>query len=324
MLHRGSWSTVKNPWAIGLVLAASLVVSVVVWQALTEGGVPDPTARDQSPAAAVLNSGILVFREGLEAILVLAAITAGLLRTNGSYWRPIAVGSGIAFLASVASWFVVVAIIDAIPAPALDVQAATGLLAILVLLVVMNWFFHKVYWTGWIGLRHRRRQRVLERSGGLQSGVFFGLALLGFSAIYREGFEIVLFLQNLRLEVGSFPVLEGAATGLFLTAIVAVLTFVAHRRIPYKKMLIATGVLLGAVLIVMVGEEVQEMQLAGWLPTTEVGVPLPDWAGIWFAVFPNVEGLVAQAVAALFVIGSYLVVERSKHRRRPVGEIGNA
>ena len=324
MLHQGSWSTVKNPWAIGLVLAASLVVSVVVWQALTEGGVPDPTARDLSPAAAVLNSGILVFREGLEAILVLAAITAGLLRTDGSYWRPIAAGSGIAFLASVASWFVVVAIIDAIPAPALDVQAATGLLAILVLLVVMNWFFHKVYWTGWIGLHHRRRQRVLERSGGLQSGVFFGLALLGFSAIYREGFEIVLFLQNLRLEVGSFPVLEGAATGLFLTAIVAVLTFVAHRRIPYKKMLIATGVLLGAVLIVMVGEEVQEMQLAGWLPTTEVGVPLPDWAGIWFAVFPNVEGLVAQAVAALFVIGSYLVVECSKHRRRPVGEIGNA
>jgi len=324
MLHRGSWSTVKNPWAIGLVLAASLVVSVVVWQALTEGGVPDPTSRDLSPAAAVLNSGILVFREGLEAILVLAAITAGLLRTDGSYWRPIAAGSGIAFLASVASWFVVVAIIDAIPAPALDVQAATGLLAILVLLVVMNWFFHKVYWTGWIGLHHRRRQRVLERSGGLQSGVFFGLALLGFSAIYREGFEIVLFLQNLRLEVGSFPVLEGAVTGLFLTAIVAVLTFVAHRRIPYKKMLIATGVLLGAVLIVMVGEEVQEMQLAGWLPTTEVGVPLPDWAGIWFAVFPNVEGLVAQAVAALFVIGSYLVVERSKHRRRPVSEIGNA
>jgi high-affinity iron transporter len=324
MLHRGSWSTVKNPWAIGLILAASLVVSVVVWQALTEGGVPDPTARDLSPAAAVLNSGILVFREGLEAILVLAAITAGLLRTDRSYWRPIAVGSGIAFLASVASWFVVVAIIDAIPAPALDVQAATGLLAILVLLVVMNWFFHKVYWTGWIGLHHRRRQRVLERSGGLQSGVFFGLALLGFSAIYREGFEIVLFLQNLRLEVGSFPVLEGAVTGLFLTAIVAVLTFVAHRRIPYKKMLIATGVLLGVVLIVMVGEEVQEMQLAGWLPTTEVGVPLPDWAGIWFAVFPNVEGLVAQAVAALFVIGSYLVVERSKHQRRLAGEIGNA
>jgi high-affinity iron transporter len=264
----------------------------------------------------MLNSGILVFREGLEAILVLAAVTAGLLRSNESYWRPVATGSGAALLATVATWFVVVAIISAIDAPALDVQAATGLLAILVLLVIMNWFFHKVYWTGWIGLHHRRRQRVLERSDGVKSGAFFGLALLGFSAIYREGFEIVLFLQSLRLEVGSFPVLQGVAIGLLLTSIVAVLTFVAHRRIPYKRMLIATGVLLGVVLVVMVGEEVQEMQLAGWLPTTEVGVPLPDWMGIWFAAFPNVEGLVAQAVAAMFVTGSYLVVERNKRSRR--------
>ena len=116
--------------------------------------------------------------------------------------------------------------------------------------------------------------------------------------------------------MGSFPVLEGAAIGLFLTSIVGILTFVAHRRIPYKKMLIATGVLLGVVLVVMVGEEVQEMQLASWLPTTEVGISLPEWLGTWFAVFPNVEGLVAQAGAALFVVGSYLVVERKKRMRR--------
>jgi high-affinity iron transporter len=312
-------SAIKNPWAIGLALAASLVIAVMVWQAMAEGGVPDPTARHLSPAAALLNSGILVFREGLEAILVLAAITAGLLRSNGSYWRPVAAGSGVAFLATVVTWFVVVAIISAVPTPALDVQAATGLLAILVLLVIMNWFFHKVYWSGWIGFHHRRRQQVLESSGGLKSGAFLGLALLGFSAIYREGFEIVLFLQSLRLEVGSFPVLQGAAIGLFLTSIVAVLTFIAHRHIPYKKLLVVTGVLLGVVLVVMVGEEVQEMQLAGWLRTTDIGVPLPGWMGIWFAAFPNVEGLVAQVAAALFVIGSYLIVERKKRARRQVG-----
>jgi high-affinity iron transporter len=47
--------------------------------------------------------------------------------------------------------------------------------------------------------------------------------------------------------------------------------------------------------------------------------------GVWFAAFPNVEGLAAQAVAALFVIGSYLIVERKKRpRRQEVGEIGNA
>ncbi len=116
MLHRASWRSIANPWTIGLILAASLVAAVMVWQAVAEGGVPDPTAGDLSPTAAVLNSGILVFREGLEAILVLAAITAGLMRGNGSYWRPIFAGSAVAFLATVVTWFVVVAIISAVPA----------------------------------------------------------------------------------------------------------------------------------------------------------------------------------------------------------------
>ena len=316
MLQRVSWQKIMSPWLVGLALAAGLVIVVMVWQALTSGGNPDPTAKGLTPAAAVLNSGILVFREGLEAILVLAAITAGLVRSSRSYWRPIAAGSGAGFAASIATWFVVVAVISAINAPALDIQAATGLLAIVVLLVVMNWFFHKVYWTGWIGLHHRRRKRVLERSGGAKKGAFLGLAFLGFTAIYREGFEIVLFLQSLRLKVGSFPVLEGASIGLFLTAIVAVLTFIAHKHIPYKKMLIATGALLGVVLIVMVGEQVQEMQLAGWISTTTLNPPIPGWLGMWFAVFPNVEGLLAQALAALLVIGSYLTVEYRKRPRR--------
>ncbi|WP_010630350.1 hypothetical protein [Sporolactobacillus vineae] len=63
------------------------------------------------------------------------------------------------------------------------------------------------------------------------------------------------------------------------------------------------------VLIVMVGEEVQEMQLAGWLATTEIALPIPDWIGLWFAIFPNVEGITAQILAVLFVLGSYFVAQ---------------
>lgn len=75
--------------------------------------------------------------------------------------------------------------------------------------------------------------------------------------------------------------------------------------------------LLGVVLIVMVGEEVQEMQLAGWLPVTPLNVPLPGWVGLWFPVFPDVESLVAQVLAAAVVLGCYyLAVERSRRRRR--------
>jgi high-affinity iron transporter len=76
--------------------------------------------------------------------------------------------------------------------------------------------------------------------------------------------------------------------------------------------------MLGVVLIVMVGESVQEMQLAGWLPETTVALAIPGWVGLWFAVFPTVEGLVAQVLAAALVLGSYFGAEywRIKRPRR--------
>ena len=300
---RAGWQ--KLTFNLFLVFGALLVLGVLVWQGLTAQGNPDPNAANLSVTTAVVNTGILVFREGLEAILVLSAITASMVRKQQNYWKPVALGSGLSFLATIATWFLVVALISVIPLSELDIQAATGLLAIVVLLIIMNWFFHKIYWTGWIS-HHNRRKQELTSAEGTKRSVFGGLLLLGFTAVYREGFEVVLFLQNLRLRAGGSAILQGVAIGLLLTAIVAVLTFVMHHHLPYKKMLVLTGVMLGAVLIVMVGESVQELQLAHWLPTTELNVHFPAWWGMWFAVFPNVEGLVSQLAAALLVIGSYV------------------
>ena len=132
--------------------------------------------------------------------------------------------------------------------------------------------------------------------------------LLGFASFYREGFEVVLFLQSYHLKLGTKTVFEGALLGLSFTGIVAVLTFVAHHRLPYRKMLVLTGIMLGVVLLVMVGEQAQEMQLAHWLPTTPIPAlanAIPAWMGMWFAVFPTVETLLGQALAAALVIGCY-------------------
>ncbi len=301
---------------IFLALAGLCVVGVLIWQGITASGNPDPTAAHLDHNAAILDTGILVFREGLECILVLAAITASMVGTNQAYRRPIAMGAGLGLLATVGTWFVAIALLNTINAPALAIQAATGLLAIVVLLVIMNWFFHKVYWTGWISFHNRRKKSLMKSAAsGEQSRTRWGLVLLGLTAMYREGFEVVLFLQSIRLQVGSNVVLQGVAIGVGLTAIVGALTFFAHHKLPYKKMLILTGVMLGAVLIVMVGESVQEMQLAGWLTTTNVPIPLPEWLGLWFATFPNVEGLVAQILAGGFVLGSYFLAEYVKVRR---------
>jgi high-affinity iron transporter len=263
-----------------------------------------------------MDVGVLVFREGLECILVLAAITASMTGDKESHRRPVVAGAAVAFVATLVTWFIAVGILHDLgnDISALNLQAASGLLAVVVLLVVMNWFFHKIYWGGWISLHNRRKKALLSaldehpRKGMAARKILWGLGLLGFASLYREGFEVVLFLQGYYLKMGSRIVLIGAVLGLALSAVVAVLTFVGQRRLPYRKMLIFTGILLGGVLLIMVGEQAQEMQLAHWLPTTtipQLSPWIPDWAGVWFSVFPTIETLAAQGLAAILVIGSY-------------------
>src|ERR1051325_5874322 len=298
---------------IGVFGAAAFVVSVLIWQGVTAEGAPDPLRPNTSSTVAFLDIGVLVFREGLECILVLAAITASMTGAKREHRRPVAFGAAFAFIATLITWCIAVRIVGSLSesVPALDLQAATGLLAIVVLLVIMNWFFHKIYWGGWIRAHNRRRQSLLENARTAeisQRRLWWGLILLGFTSLYREGFEVVLFLQSYHLRLGGEVVLKGALLGIALSGIVAALTFILQQRLPYRKMLITTGILLGVVLLVMVGEQAQEMQLAHWISRTEISWlvdVIPPWFGMWFAVFPTYETLLAQAFAAVLVIGSY-------------------
>ncbi len=303
---------------VGLLMAALIVVGVLVWQALASGGNPDPTSPQSAPTVATLNIGVLVFREGLECILVLAAITASMVGEKQAHRWPVMAGAGAAFIATILTWFVAIGILTSLTGSvsALNLQALTGLLAVIVLLVIMNWYFHKIYWGGWVSMHNRRRKTLLDDAANpaiSKTRLLWGLGLLGFTSLYREGFEVVLFLQSFYLRMGGKAVFGGALLGLVFTGMVAVLTFVAHRRLPYRKMLVLTGILLGVVLLVMVGEQAQEMQLAHWIPTTSIGRlegVIPAWMGLWFSVFPTVETLGAQLLAAVLVVGSYFLAQR--------------
>ena len=305
-------------FGIGISIAAIGVIAILVWQGIFAHGAPDPTQPNTSKAVAALDIGVLVFREGLECILVLAAVTASMTGAKQTHRKPVAAGAGVAFIATLITWFVAVRIVDSLSdnMRALDLQAATGLLAVVVLLIIMNWFFHKIYWGGWIRAHNRRRKALVENGHGSETAkrsLIFGLVLLGFTSLYREGFEVVLFLQTYHLRFGGGVVLQGALLGIALSAIVAVLTFVLQQKLPYRKMLITTGVLLGVVLLVMVGEQAQEMQLAHWISTTPIEslVPMiPKWMGLWFSIFPTYETLIAQAIAAVLVVGSYYAARK--------------
>jgi high-affinity iron transporter len=297
-------------WAI----AAAVVAGLVYLMATASTGPVDPTAVTvpQSRTTVVFDAAAIVFREGLEAVLIFAAVTASLRGGHARRRRPMVAGAGLAFVAAVLTWFVAQALLDVASPLGPRLEAITGFIAIVVLMIVLNWFVHKVYWSEWIGRHHRQRRRLLGRAG---VGATAGLVALGFTSVYREGFETVLFLQNLELKAGAGVVLDGVAAGLAATCLVGIATFWLHQKLPYRRMLISTGILVGFVLVVMIGGTALSFQDLGWLPRDGTPFTVPTWMGAWFEMYSTWETLGAQLFAAAFVVGSYYLAEYVKVRR---------
>ena len=284
-------------------------------EALEEGA--GTLGEGASTATIVTNAAVIVFREGLEAVLILAAVMASLLGAARRQRKPMLIGAALAIVASAITFVLAQTVLTSLAQYGEKLEAIVGLVAIGVLLLVLNWFFHKVYWTEHISRFHKRRKSLLALEGGLVSAQAAGFVLLGFSTVYREGFETVLFLQALELSSGPWVVLQGVALGAVAVAVVAVATFVLERKLPYKKMLIVTGVMLTVVLAIIVGKTARTLQGVGWLPITPVDIDVPYWMGLWLGIFPTVETIAAQVASVAFVIGSYMLAERM--RRRPAG-----
>ena len=264
----------------------------------------------------VVNAAIIVFREGLEAVLILAAITASFVGAKSRLRRPVLLGALAGLGATALTWVIAQMILHQLSNGGLQLQAVTGLIAIGVLLLVTNWFFHRVYWSEWIS-RFNRRRKALERLDrlGFISGQVLGLALLGLSSVYREGLETVLFLQALQASAGTGATALGAGIGLAGTMIVGALTFKMQRKLPFKRMLILTGVLIALVLAVMVGTTVHNLQGIGWVASTPTSFRVPLSWSIWMGVYPTWEGIGAQLGAFAFVIGSYFAAREIQVRR---------
>ena len=268
-------------------------------------------------ATVVTNSAIIVFREGLEGVLILAAITASMVGLRAPAAapgvrrrarRPRRLGLHLGPRPDAAAL-----------ARALRREARGGggprghrgavtdhqLVLPQGLLVGVD----RASSTASASATRSSRRR------GFISAQAIGLFVLGLTSVYREGFETVLFLQSLQLSAGTATVLEGAGLGLAMTLAVGAVTFYFQRKLPYKKMLIVTGVFIGFVLVVMVGQTARTMQGTGWIPITPIDVTLPYWTGLWFGVYPTVETIGAQIAAAAFVIGSYFLAQEMKVKR---------
>lgn len=247
-----------------------------------------------------VQSLVLLVREGLEAILVVGALVAFLVKTGaGRRRRDIHIGVGVAIGASLLTAVALETIFLISPAQQEALEGATMVLATAMLFYVSYWLLSKMEVAKW---NRFVRSRVQE---AVSSGSALALASVAFLAVYREGFETVLFYKALLVSGGAggwIPVTGGAALG---TMVLGVTYFVINRfgvKLPLKPFFAVTSAFLYYMAFVFAGKGVAELQEGGLIGTTVVGGPRLPALGI----YPTLESFLAQGLLVVLALVAVL------------------
>lgn len=272
-------------------------------------------------AAPLLAAGLsfsIIFREGLEAVLMIAVLLGALEAGRAAgYRRPLLWGVGGALLATALTWLLAELVIDIAPLGQELIAGIAGLLAVTVLFAVSFWLVSRMEQRRWMEFM---RSRV---SAAIATGSALAFAGLGFTAVYREGFETVLFYQTLLLFAHGL----GLWIALGLTAGTAALGGVAWailrlgRRLPIRTFLAASAAVVLLLSIAFLGNAVAALQDADMLSVTPVAshaLRLPVFLIDITGIHATKEGLAAQASLALvYLVGiAYLLMWLPARRRR--------
>ncbi|MBV4453353.1 MULTISPECIES: FTR1 family protein [Pseudomonas] len=242
-------------------------------------------------------SGLLILlREGLEAILVLAAILAFLRNTGQqSAVRSVNVGWSLALLAGLATWALAAYVIDVSGAQRELLEGCTALFASVMVLWLGVWMHDR---------RHAAAWQDYIKSSLVGGGGRFGFAMLAFFSVYRELFEVILFYETLWLQAGPAghnAVLAGGATALVLLVGLAWVILRGSAKLPLALFFGINAALLCALSVVFAGHGVKALQEAGIFGTRPVAFFDFDWLGI----HADAYSLGAQAVAILAIVVLY-------------------
>ncbi|KJZ34682.1 cytochrome c/FTR1 family iron permease [Pseudomonas fluorescens] len=242
-------------------------------------------------------SGLLILlREGLEAILVLAAILAFLRNTGQqSAVRSVNVGWGLALLAGLGTWALAAYVIDVRGSQRELLEGATALFASVMVLWLGVWMHDR---------RHAAAWQDYIKSSLVGGGGRFGFAILAFFSVYRELFEVILFYETLWLQAGPAghnAVLAGGGTALVLLVVLAWVILRGSAKLPLALFFSINAGLLCALSVVFAGHGVKALQEAGIFGTR----PVPFFDFDWLGIHADAYSLGAQAVAIIAIIVLY-------------------
>lgn len=253
-----------------------------------------------SPTASLVSSLVIILREGLEAILVLAAMAAFMIRTGRRDSLPwLHAGWVVALLLGGATWLVSSKLIAITGAQREVTEGVTALVSAALLLYVGFWLHNKSNAAKWSEFIRGQMKTAMK------GGTLLGFAMVSFFAVYREVFETVLFYQALWLESegpARTAVVVGFAAGMVILAVVAWLIARFSVRLPLRLFFGVSSVLLAVMAVVFAGQGIANLQSAGKLSADPITFPTVPVLGI----YPNLQGLALQLVLIALIVIVYL------------------
>lgn len=268
----------------------------------------------RSAAGLFLESFLLMMREGFEAILVVGAIMAVLMKAEAKEkQRHVRLGVGAAVVASLITAAILEVIFRVTPAQREALEGGIMLIAAAMLFYVSYWLISKVEIAAWTRFVKGQIQRAVESGSGM------ALAGVAFLAVYREGFETVLFYKALYVTGGSggtAPVTAGIVAGLAGLVLLFVGIEKFGLKIPMRPFFAATGATLAFMAFVFAGDGVKELQEGGYIHST-----LLSWAprADFFGIYPTAESLGVQALIALALLFGLFWTFVVVPKRHPAG-----
>jgi high-affinity iron transporter len=278
-----------------------------------------------APLLAFAFSFSILFREGVEAVLLIAILLGSLAAGSAAnYKRPLGLGVAAAGVATALTWVLTSVVIDIAPVNRELLEAITALVAVVVLIAVSFWLVQR--------LEHRRRMEFMRArtAAAIAAGSTAAFVGLGFTAVYREGFETVLFYQALSLFA------EGLMLWVWLgiAAAVAALGAVGYailglgKKLPLKPMLITGASVLLLLSVAFAGNAVRSLQSADVVAATPVHAGwarLPVFVAELTGIHPTRESLITQAILlAIFALGAAWVFWLAPLRARRTSEVSTA
>jgi high-affinity iron transporter len=264
------------------------------------------SSSQMSPAAAFAGSFIILLREGVEAILVLAAIMTALIKTGRrEAMKFIHMGWIGAIVLGVATWWIAENLIEISGASREMTEGIAALFAAVILLYVGFWLHNASHSKRWKKYVEHKVDNAME------SSTLWVLGIVTFVAVYREMFETVLFYQAMWVQIDTAGSEEGFLLGIVAAIVLlVVLAFVIMRvgtRLPIKQFFQINAVLLFLLAVIFSGQGIAALQEAGVIATSILDIPSVELLGI----YPTLQSLGLQLFVLLIGIG-LLTYQRKK------------